>query len=75
MNLIFVTGAAHGKVQSFDGEMPPDNIRVDAGIVDSELGVLFIKYRLVYWNKKEAYYVPFAYRTGYALKLLLEMMK
>ncbi|GGH32470.1 hypothetical protein [Klebsiella phage KL01] len=73
MQLIFVTGLAHGKVQSHEGEQPPDFVRVDAGLVDAELGILFIKYRLVYWNKKEAYYVPFAYRTGYALKLLLEM--
>lgn len=72
MQLILVTGACHGQVQTQEVEIPPDVIYGNFE-KDSELGQLRIKYRLVYWSKKEAYYVPFAYRTGYCLKLLLEM--
>lgn len=74
MQLIFVTGLAHGKVQTHEGEQPPEVVRVETDLEDGELGKMFLKYRVVYWNKQEAYYVPFAWRTGFALKKLLEMM-
>ena len=72
MQLILVTGACHGKVQTHEGTEPPEVLRVEMA-TDEELGKLSVKYRLVYWDNKEAYYVPFAWRTGYALKVLLEM--
>lgn len=73
MQLLFVTGLAHGKAQTHEGDKPPEVVRVETSLVDSELGKLFIKYRLVYWDKQEAYYVPFSWETGFALKKLLEM--
>ncbi|QHJ80737.1 MAG: hypothetical protein [Bacteriophage sp.] len=72
MQLILVTGPAHGKVIAHEGTEPPDVLRAEVA-TDGELGKLSIKYRLVYWDKQEAYYVPFAWRTGFALKKLLEM--
>lgn len=72
MQLILVTGPAHGKVMTHEGLEPPDVLRAEMA-TDEKLGKLYIKYRLVYWDKKEAYYVPFAWRTGFALKKLLEM--
>lgn len=75
MQLLFVTGLAHGKAQTYEGDKPPEVVRVETDLVDGELGVLFIKYRLVYWDKKEAYYVPFSWETGFSIKMLLEMKR
>lgn len=72
MQLILVTGACHGQVHTLECTEPPEVYRAEMA-TDEELGKLSVKYRLVYWNNKEAYYVPFAWRTGYALKKLLEM--
>lgn len=72
MQLVLVTGACHGQVIHLEAEEAPETYSVEMA-VDNELGKLFVKYRLVYWNKQEAYYVPFAWHTGYAIKILLEM--
>lgn len=72
MQLILVTGACHGQVRTHEGEEPPEILRAEMA-EDSEIGKLSVKYRLVHWSKQEAYYVPFAWSTGYALKVLLEM--
>lgn len=72
MRLILVTGACHGQVQEWEDVTPPD-VAYGHMTTDSELGELYIKYRLVHWLGTEAYYIPFAWRTGYALKVLLDM--
>lgn len=73
MRLIFVTGLAHGKVQTHEGDTPPEVVRVETNLEDDELGKLLLKYRVVHWDKQEAYYIPFAWEVGFAIKKLMEM--
>lgn len=66
MKLIFILGLHDGLVLEGDTEIPSDTYKPP--IVDEVTQT----YRLVYWSKTEAWYIPQSMRAGYAIKLLAE---
>lgn len=79
MKLIYVLGPAHGKVEDFKPPLgaawlPPEFTRQPIGKSDPDLGELHVRYDLVQFDRKEAYYIPHQMSKGYAIKLLANMV-
>lgn len=78
MKLIYILGAADGKVEEWTPPLggswlPPETRKVSMGIVDPVLGELKQRYVVIYFTNKEAYYIPQAMGTGEAIVMLASM--
>jgi len=63
MKLIYILGAADGKVEEFKPALsgafiPPDSRMVCMGETNEAGDRLFVRYIVMYWEGNEAYYLP-----------------
>ena len=78
MKLIYILGAADGKVEEWKAPLggswlPPETRRVPMNITDPERGLLYQKYVIVHFDHKEAYYIPQTMSAGAAIVKLASM--
>ncbi|QHJ79477.1 MAG: hypothetical protein [Caudoviricetes sp.] len=78
MKLIYILGAADGKVEEWTPPLsaswlPPETRRVPMGITDPVLGELKQLYVVVHFDHKEAYYIPQMMSAGAAIVKLASM--
>jgi len=79
MKLIYILGAADGKVEEWTPPplsaswLPPETRRVPMGITDPVLGELKQLYVVVHFDHKEAYYIPKMMNRGAAIVMLSKL--